>query len=436
MKYTAKRLLFSLFLLPLSLLAQDNWVSYSTNIDIQKYEGKKFRLQAFIKTEGEDDGSAAMLWARIDKPEGRSFMDNMRDRPVLVNEWKKYTIEGKIDPKCSKMLFGMIDVYNGSFYYDDIKLEIETSKNKWSTIYNEDFENGPSKLTQGIEGKPGSGYNLLYTDEIIQDKSAPSGKAYLKITGKNVPNYGLNKKIGKYADVNGIKLYYEIYGTGQPLLVLHGNGGSISNASPHYPELIKKYQVIAIDSRGQGKSTDTDKPLTYDQMASDINELLNQIKIDSANVWGQSDGAILGLLLAKDYPKKVKKVLAFGANIQPDSLAIFSWSINHEAKIIKETKDLKEKKLLELMRDYPNVAYADLDKIKAPVLLMAGDRDFITPEHTVKMFQNIPNSQLCILPGSTHGASWERKELFLQFLFDFFDKPFQMPDTKDWYKED
>jgi pimeloyl-ACP methyl ester carboxylesterase len=84
------------------------------------------------------------------------------------------------------------------------------------------------------------------------------------------------------------------------------------------------------------------------------------------------------------------------------------------------------------MLDYPKLPYTALSAIKAPVLLMSGDRDVIRPEHILKMFQNIPNSQLCILPGATHGGAWEKQELFLMIMNDFFNKPFSMPDTKDW----
>jgi pimeloyl-ACP methyl ester carboxylesterase len=88
-----------------------------------------------------------------------------------------------------------------------------------------------------------------------------------------------------------------------------------------------------------------------------------------------------------------------------------------------------------MMRDYPNIPFEKLRTIKAPCLIMGGDRDVIRPEHLVKMFQYIPNSQLCILPGSTHGGAWEKKEMFLQILNDFFTKPFTMPTTEDWFKE-
>ena len=182
-----------------------------------------------------------------------------------------------------------------------------------------------------------------------------------------------------------------------------------------------------------GRSTDTKEALNYEQMAADVNGLLEQLKLDSVYIWGQSDGAILGLILAMNHPKKVKKVLAFGANIQPDSLAIFTWAIKHSHKILKENKDAKEVKLNKLMLAHPNIPYAKLNQIKAPVLVVAGDRDVIRPEHTLKLFQNIPNSQLCILPGATHGAAWENKEIFLTLMNNFFNKPFKMPDTEAWY---
>ena len=125
--------------------------------------------------------------------------------------------------------------------------------------------------------------------------------------------------------------------------------------------------------------------------------------------------------------------MAFSPNIQPDSLAVFSWAITAGKKIIAETKDSTEKALNQLMLDYPNIPYSELSKIKAPVLIMSGDRDVIRPEHILKMYQSIPNSQLCILPGATHGGAWEKKDLFLLIMNDFFNKPFKMPDTKSWF---
>jgi pimeloyl-ACP methyl ester carboxylesterase len=434
MKNLIKLLIYSLVLIPFKVKAQAFWGTYSQKISLKAYEGHRFRIQTFIKTDIEDDSAAARIFYRVQKGgNGYFIFNNIWEKSIRHKEWQKYTFEDTLKTGCDTLCFGTLCAFNGKFYYDDFTVDIETEKGQWKNVFTADFEKGENTFIQGSQFNI-RGINKKFTASILRGQAA-NGNNCLVIEGKDVPNYGMNKKAGKFADVNGIKLYYEIYGEGQPLLVLHGNGGSILEATPHYPELIKKYKVIAIDSRGQGRSTDTDNPLTYDLMASDVKLLLDQLGIDSVYIWGQSDGAILGLLLAMDYPKKVKKVLAFGANIQPDSAALFSWAINSDEKNIKTETDEKKRKLLILMRDYPNFLFSKLGQIKAQVLIMAGDRDVIRPEHTLKLFQHIPNSQMCIIPGSTHGAAWEKQALFMQLLNNFFEKPFDMPTTEDWYRE-
>ena len=414
--------------------AQDTWASWSYSISTKGYEGQRFRLQAQVKTDIIDDSASARLWARVDKAKGTGFFNNMMQSPIRNNQWKTYSIEGIIDSGATQLAFGALLEANGKFYYDNFKLDIENASNKWVTVYSEDFEKGIGKWKPGVSSAGSkSGQNVLYTAK-VQQANTSNGKV-LAISSDKVPTWGFNKTAGKFAAVNGIKLYYEIYGEGPPLVVLHGNGGSISSAGSHYPDLVKKYKVIAIDSRAQGRSGDTDQPLTYDQMASDVNALLNQLNIDSAFIWGQSDGAILCLLMAMDYPKKVKRVVAYAPNIQPDSSAIFGWAVTAVNRVIATSKDAKEVKLYTMMRDYPNVPFEKLRSITAACLIMGGDRDVIRPEHLVKMFQHIPNSQLCILPGATHGGAWAKKEMFLQIMNDFFLEPFTMPDTADWFKE-
>jgi pimeloyl-ACP methyl ester carboxylesterase len=413
--------------------AQETWVSYSKAINTKGLEGHNFRLSAMVRTELDDDSAAAHLWARVDKEKGTGFFDNMDDRPIRGTSWKFYELKGKIDTTARLLAFGVYCIYNGKFYFDDLKLEIEIGKNKWRNFYYGNFEDGtPDSLQEGIQYGD-NGKNTKYTAQVVNTVGG-AGKSLL-IEGKDVPNYGVNLKIGKFASVNGIKLYYEIYGAGTPLVVLHGNGGSIMSFSSFYPKLLKQYKIIAIDSRAQGNSTNTDAPLTYDLMASDVNELLNQLNIDSVFVWGQGDGAILALLLAKDYPKRVKRALAYAPNIQEDTMAIFPWAIDYVQKQVKESKDPTTKALNQMMLDYPNLPYSDLSKIKAPVLIMSGDRDVIRLEHILKIFQSIPNSQLCILPGATDGGAWQKQDLFLTIMNDFFNKPFAMPDTKVWYTQ-
>ncbi|HEY6955839.1 MAG TPA: alpha/beta hydrolase, partial [Flavisolibacter sp.] len=125
--------------------------------------------------------------------------------------------------------------------------------------------------------------------------------------------YGSNKAAGKYYDIRGFKMYAETYGSGNPLLIIHGNGGSISNFVNQIPFFSKKYKVIVADSRAQGNSKDPSDSLSYEMMADDYAALLDQMKIDSAYVIGWSDGGINGLLLAIRHPEKVKKLAVTGA---------------------------------------------------------------------------------------------------------------------------
>jgi pimeloyl-ACP methyl ester carboxylesterase len=421
-----------MFLIP-PANAQENIVAYGHKIDIKKFEGSRFRLTASVRIEMEDDSASARLWARVDKLKGYGFLDIMWDKPIRNTEWKDYTIEGKIDSGAVMLAFGAICQYNGKFYYDDFRIEIETKKNHWEKIYNENFE----KDTVGLEAnrqKWSSGYNTKdFKSEIYKDKVTEKGNCLL-ITGNGVPDFGINKKAGKYANVNGIKLYYEIYGEGQPLVVLHGNGGSIEAASPQYPYFIKKhYKIIAIDSRAQGRSGDTDAELTYDIMASDVNELLNQLKVDSVYLWGHSDGAILGLIIAMKYPDKIKKLVAFAPNVVADTTGIEPPIYHYFEKDALTNKSAKQRKLETLMLKYPNMPLSDLKTIKCEVLMMAGDRDFVPLQHILDMYKNIPRSNLCIIPGATHGAAWEKQDLFLEIVNNFFEKSFAMPSTIDWF---
>jgi pimeloyl-ACP methyl ester carboxylesterase len=240
--------------------------------------------------------------------------------------------------------------------------------------------------------------------------------------------YGKNASAGGTVNLNGTTVYYETYGTGQPLLLLHGNGGSIASRSSQIPEYAKRYKVIAVDSRCHGNSGCPPGDLTYEQMAADVNALLDHLKIDSCYIWGHSDGGIVALIMGYQYPKKVKKMLVSGANVLPDSTALFPTLIEL-MKMYPMLPDPMMQKHLKLMVEHPHLSYAALGKIQAPVLVMAGDRDAVREEHTLRIFQAIPRAQLCILPGTTHYVADERPVLFSVLLFDFFEKPFAMPST-------
>jgi pimeloyl-ACP methyl ester carboxylesterase len=251
----------------------------------------------------------------------------------------------------------------------------------------------------------------------------------------NSIKYGNNKEAGNFKKINGINLYYEIYGTGKPLILLHGNGGSIRSQQGKIKFFSKQYQVIAIDSRSHGKSIDSLTDLTYVQMAEDVRVLMDSLKIESATIFGQSDGGIIGLLLAIRYPKRVSKLATFGANIFPGKKAIFDEIDDMVKDSIKSTKDKNTLKLNLLLAHQPNITTKDLQKIECPVLIMSGDRDAIRLEYSIKIFNAIKNSNFFVMPGATHGDSWEKPDLFNLILSDFLEKPFSTLTTFEAFKK-
>ena len=254
-------------------------------------------------------------------------------------------------------------------------------------------------------------------------------------------NLGSNPAVGKYLTTRGIKLYYEIYGKGEPLLLIHGNGGSMNGFRYQIDFFSKKYKVIGVDSRAQGKSVDTSSVLTYEMMADDFNALLDSLKIDSANVIGWSDGGINGLLLAIRHPKKVKKLAITGANLVPDTSVFTPYNNQMNESDLAKLRSLKQDsktrnaiKVVHMMQVEPNISLADLHTIKCPVLVMGGDNDLIKPSHTLQIYDNIPQAYLWILPFSGHATPQRRKDDFNPKVLEFFKTPFHYVQQDDWDK--
>ena len=244
--------------------------------------------------------------------------------------------------------------------------------------------------------------------------------------------YGSNSKAGNYFDNRSFKMYYEIYGTGAPLLIIHGNGGSIQDFTNQIPFFEKSYKVIVADSRAQGKSIDSGDSLSYEMMTDDLNALLDHLHVDSCYVIGWSDGGINGLLLAIRHPDKVKKLAVTGANLVPDSSAvepeIFTWakSISDSINKLPLSPEVKNyRKLFNLLAHEPNISIAQLQTIKCPVLVIGGDHDVIRPRHTMLIAESIPRSYLWILPNSGHSTPIVYKDIFNEVVGDFFKKPYR-----------
>jgi pimeloyl-ACP methyl ester carboxylesterase len=241
--------------------------------------------------------------------------------------------------------------------------------------------------------------------------------------------YGSNAASGKYLNTRGIRMYYEAYGKGAPLLLIHGNGGSIASMASQIPFFSKSYRVIAADSRSQGNSPDPGDSLSYEMMADDCSALLDSLHIDSACVIGWSDGGIIGLLMAIRHPGKVRKLAVTGANIRPDTSAFSAADVqsmkDQAEKLQKQQQDPKTKneiKLTRLMINEPDISLPLLQMIQCPVLVIGGDHDIIKTEHTLEIFRSIPGANLWILPGSGHDTCISFRDDFNEQVERFFKK--------------
>ena len=248
--------------------------------------------------------------------------------------------------------------------------------------------------------------------------------------------YGNNKESGNYITIDGAKQYYEVYGQGDPLVLIHGNGGDIAYMKPQIEFFSKKYKVIVMDCRGRGKSELGNDSLSYLRMTKDIVEILDYEQLDSTYVLGRSDGGILALYLAINYPKKVKKIVSFSANLTPDTAALFPVIYHDIKKRRKYADEMLAKKdttqnwyviqqRFRMMEFQPNISVNDLYKIKCPVLVMSTDRDMIREDHTLFIYQNIDKANLCFLPGVNHFVSKSGPRLFNEIVETFFQSKFK-----------
>jgi pimeloyl-ACP methyl ester carboxylesterase len=218
---------------------------------------------------------------------------------------------------------------------------------------------------------------------------------------------------GRYITSNGVRIYFETYGSGEPVLVLHGGLGCIEGMHRQIRALAGQYFVIAPDSRSHGRSGDADGPLTYAQLARDMVTLLDELNLPSANIVGWSDGGITGLELAMRYPHRVRKLVAIGANYDVQGM-IEMPAIGPEIPPLRgscgrvqtdpSSWPSRYRKVIEMWRSQPNYSLADLGKIRAPTLIMAGEFDSIRRSHTSQLAEAISRSQEIIIEGGTHSA--------------------------------
>jgi pimeloyl-ACP methyl ester carboxylesterase len=264
-----------------------------------------------------------------------------------------------------------------------------------------------------------------------KDETKKSGDAARPPTGDDV-----NKNAtGRYAAVNGLKMYYEIHGTGKPLVLLHGAFGTATV----YPALAKNRQLIAVELQGHGHTADIDRPLTFEQMADDVAALLKHLKINQADFFGYSMGGNVALAFAIRHPNLVGRLAVNGSNYgkiedayEPAAFKQFqSLPADFAPAMLKGRYDKVAPdptqwpalvaRVKKMGLEFTGFPRADMKSIKVPVLITLGDRDVVHPEHALEMFRLIPNAQLAVLPGADHFALWTSPDKVLAPIAAFLD---------------
>lgn len=259
---------------------------------------------------------------------------------------------------------------------------------------------------------------------------------------------------GNYALVNGLNMYYEVHGIGQPpLVLLHGAFSAIGTSfGKLLPGLAQSRQVIAFELQGHGRTADIDRPLSLEQMADDVAAALPKLGIERADVFGYSMGSDVALHLAIRHPEVVRKLVLASATykmsgvhpglmeglaeMKPEMMHGSPWHEEY-TRIAPhpeafETLFAKKTAMDQAYKDLPEEA---IKSIKAPTLIIIGDSDMVRPEHAVEMFRllgggvfgdtpaGLPNSQLAVLPGTSHVTLADRADWLVSMITEFLDKP-------------
>lgn len=224
---------------------------------------------------------------------------------------------------------------------------------------------------------------------------------------------------GKYANVNGLKMYYEIHGTGYPLVLIHGGGSTIESTFGRIlPTLAKTHKVIAVEMQAHGHTADIDRPLSFEQDANDVAELLKQLKIGKADIFGFSNGASTTLELAIRHPELVNRIVVASTMYKKSGAFPGFWEMMKNPSFEQMPQGLKDAFLkinpdknalfrmyerdVARMQNFKDMKEEDIKGIKAPALIIVANQDVPTLEHGVEMKRNIQHATLLVLPGG-HG---------------------------------
>ena len=238
-----------------------------------------------------------------------------------------------------------------------------------------------------------------------------------------------------FAPVNGIKVWYAVYGRGDPVILLHGGLANANYWGHQVRALQRHYQVIVMESRGHGRSSRNQEPYGYDLMASDVVALLDHLKISKVAIVGWSDGAIIGLDIAMKHPERVSKLFAFAANSDPSGVADIANSDVFNAYIARAGEEYKRLSptpteyksfvadITKMWESQPKWTASDLAAIKVPTWIVDGDHDeAIKRENTEFMAANIPGAGLLIQPQVSHFSFLQYPDQFNDDLLRFLGR--------------
>lgn len=246
---------------------------------------------------------------------------------------------------------------------------------------------------------------------------------------------------GRFAEVNGLKLYYEVDGDGgTPLVLLHGGGSTIETSfGKVLPLLAKTRRVIAFEQQGHGHTADVDRPFSFDQSAEDAVALLRHLGIQKADFLGYSNGGHVAISIAVKHPGVVRKLVIESAMFDRDGTEPAFWDGFKSVKMEDMPPELREAylktapnpgdlprffaKSVRRMLEFKGWTPEQIQSIQAPTLVVCGDRDVVRPEHAVRTFRLLPHAQLAVLPGTDHMAIVGRIDLLLPVILPFLDAP-------------
>ena len=240
-----------------------------------------------------------------------------------------------------------------------------------------------------------------------------------------------------YVEHHGARIWYSCYGSGSPVILLHGGFGHSGNWSYQVPALIGNgYRAILVDSRGHGRSTRDSQPFTYELMATDVLAVMDALQVERTALVGWSDGACTGLILAAKVPTRAAGVFFFGCNMDPSGVKqITEPNPILDRCLARHKKDYARlsatpdqfNELFEavglMQRTQPNYSADDLNQIRVPVVIVQSEHDeFIKLEHAEFLARSIPNAELVILPGVSHFAPLQRPEVFNRAMLALVSK--------------